>query len=289
MKVSDFLLIEELTDAIYSKVRFLCDGKKLSDIKAIFPTSEFASNSNGSCEVDVGISSELPLYNGKDISLRNGRNQCQNYRSENLNCGDSGVLLLCNGCKMVKFCSRECQREYWSVHKEYCEGIQMMESTMESKRAEAIERMGVDAFEGENARNVWGNVFGRVYCYARRFVADAYFEMAHEEDYDHIYETGLAHYLELLRLNHTDAQGLRKTVPFVLIKLEREDDCYNFVKWWMSKDANGEHDWSHRENSEEGDWLWFTNQDRFENPSLLLESHPGSDSLAPLSHCWYSS
>lgn len=36
------------------------------------------------------------------------------------NCGDVGDLLRCSRCRNIFFCSAECQRAYWPLHKSEC-------------------------------------------------------------------------------------------------------------------------------------------------------------------------
>ena len=57
--------------------------------------------------------------------------------------------------------------------------------------------------------------------------------------------------LALLRYNVGDNQGVRYEVPSVLLYLNRDDDCFQYIKWWtynyssryqrgMGNDAGGE-------------------------------------------------
>jgi hypothetical protein len=65
------------------------------------------------------------------------------------------------------------------------------------------------------------------------------------------------HYLECLRLSMNDNNGLRFALPFVLLRLNREDDAYCFCRYWIFK-MNHERESDrrlHRE-SNEGDWIY---------------------------------
>ena len=140
---------------------------------------------------------------------------------------------------------------------------------------------GAEALEGENVGHIWGIPFLRDYCRARVFLADKFLYMAHMEEVEHIYQKGLGNYLELLRLIHRDNMGLRDKVPFTLLNLNREDDAYNFLKWWITIDSNGIYDWSKvPQNTKEGDWLWLRGQNRYEDPKSVLNSEATSASLA---------
>ncbi len=75
----------------------------------------------------------------------------------------------------------------------------------------------------------------------------------------------MAHYLELLRLNHSDNQGIRHKVPFLLLSLNRDEDAYNFIKWWETIDPEGNYDWGEPPASQEGEWMYLKSQDTQED------------------------
>ena len=37
------------------------------------------------------------------------------------------IFMQCSGCKVVRYCGRQCQREHWSRHKRLCQAIQQLE------------------------------------------------------------------------------------------------------------------------------------------------------------------
>lgn len=42
----------------------------------------------------------------------------------------------------------------------------------------------------------------------------------------------LEHTLDLFRLNRSDNLGVRNLVPSLSIRLGRDQECYDFLKWW---------------------------------------------------------
>jgi hypothetical protein len=78
------------------------------------------------------------------------------------------------------------------------------------------------------------------------------------------YEFVLAEYQELMRLAHGDNMGIRNFAPFAWLNLGKDDDCYNFIKWWVEIDSEGNYDWGEPPQSREGDWLYLTGQDKME-------------------------
>ena len=43
------------------------------------------------------------------------------------------VFMQCSGCKAVRYCGRQCQKQHWSRHKCLCQAIQQLEAERTSK------------------------------------------------------------------------------------------------------------------------------------------------------------
>ncbi|KAJ5730181.1 uncharacterized protein N7483_004689 [Penicillium malachiteum] len=54
-------------------------------------------------------------------------------------------------------------------------------------------------------------------------------------------ETQLEHLMDMLRLCHSDNMGLRSLVPALMLRLNKDQRCYDFIKWWAT-DRPG-YDW----------------------------------------------
>ena len=57
-------------------------------------------------------------------------------RAECSNCegsGDSG-LRKCTGCRIVKYCSKQCQREHWHKHKETCQYLKSISGAVNNSK-----------------------------------------------------------------------------------------------------------------------------------------------------------
>ena len=70
---------------------------------------------------------------------------------------------------------------------------------------------------------------------------------------------------------HGDNLGLRDKVPFVLLSLNRDEDAYNFIKWWETIDPDGHYDWGKPPASQEGEWLYLRDQNIFEDLLSLVD------------------
>ncbi|KAB5550780.1 hypothetical protein GE09DRAFT_1287542 [Coniochaeta sp. 2T2.1] len=51
----------------------------------------------------------------------------------------------------------------------------------------------------------------------------------------------LDHLMDMLRLNRSDNMGLRDKVPALFLRLGRDQECYDFMKWWTTPDDD--YDW----------------------------------------------
>ena len=175
----------------------------------------------------------------------------------------------------MKYCSVDCQKVDFNNHKRHCRVINKLttatEAFAEELRNETYDGEPLNYFESEfTVGRFWGLVDTREYCWTRSQLAHQICEMGravHKEGSGPkpIIECGLAHYLDLLRLVHSDNQGLRNKVPFILLYLNREEDAYNFIKWWETIDPDGHYDWGEPPKAKEGDWLYLTSQDVFED------------------------
>ncbi|KNC75623.1 hypothetical protein SARC_11857 [Sphaeroforma arctica JP610] len=95
----------------------------------------------------------------------------------------------------------------------------------------------VDMFVAHTG-HFWGIFETRDYCRARLGLATDLSYLAHEYEVKPLLEKMLDHRLELLRLIASDDLGLRYTVPFDLLNVNRDADCYTFIEHWVKK-ANG--------------------------------------------------
>lgn len=54
----------------------------------------------------------------------------------------------------------------------------------------------------------------------------------------------LEHFTDMLRLNRIDNQGVRDIVPHLMLRLGREQECYDFLKWFATTGKRRDYDWS---------------------------------------------
>ena len=80
-------------------------------------------------------------------------------------------------------------------------------------------------------------------------------ELAHETQTKEAWTLVAEHYLECLRLNLGDNNGLRFEFPFVLLRLNRDDDAYCFCRYWITFDDRDDESGTHS-SSQQGEWIY---------------------------------
>ncbi|KAI8947763.1 hypothetical protein F4801DRAFT_559572 [Xylaria longipes] len=150
-------------------------------------------------------------------------------------------LLLCSGCKVVHYCSVDHQKKHRPKHKAACTFIIKSREKLEKEEATLRAHPGdipppTNVSENGVGR-FWVLTETRGYMKARFAAADALLQI----DTIKAVEKALAHFQDMLRLCRSDDLGIRDIIPSLLLRLGREQECYDFLKWWAVIDD--EHDW----------------------------------------------
>jgi hypothetical protein len=65
---------------------------------------------------------------------------------------------------------------------------------------------------------------------------------------------------------YSDKERVQRSALFTFLYLGRDDECYNFIKWWDTAwipwIPHDRRDWAHWYNSKKGDWMYLTGQDK---------------------------
>lgn len=52
-----------------------------------------------------------------------------------------------------------------------------------------------------------------------------------------------SHIMDMLRLCRSDNMGVRDLVPALCMRLNRDQDCYDFIKWYGTTGQDMNYDW----------------------------------------------
>lgn len=163
------------------------------------------------------------------------------------NCSNAGTSK-CGKCKLAFYCSRECQVAHFGEHQAtLCKGVtRCMKLIAKEERQLRIETPGIfgDGAHGEwdGVGNFWGIFESRDYMRARH----KYFLFLDQVGTAATIEEALRQGRDMLRLCRGDNLGIRSLMPAMLLVLrsyDRMQECYDFVKWWMTGDPDGRYDW----------------------------------------------
>ncbi|KAK4212577.1 hypothetical protein QBC37DRAFT_388682 [Rhypophila decipiens] len=141
-------------------------------------------------------------------------------------CKTTEGLLRCAGCNTYFYCSREHQAQDRPTHKGTCKAIKDAK-----KQTDDIEGKLRAKNEFEiNPGNFWRNTPQRLYLNARFIHAETLIRSWRRQGI----EDALAIYLGMLQHDRADHQGCRHLIPAPYIRLGRDQECYDFLKWWAT-------------------------------------------------------
>ncbi|KAI8623570.1 hypothetical protein F5Y19DRAFT_468400 [Xylariaceae sp. FL1651] len=150
-------------------------------------------------------------------------------------------LRLCSGCKVVYYCCSNHLMEHLTQHEAKCTSIAKSRAKLDKEEATLRAYPG-NPFETGVGR-FWALHETRDYMRARFAAANALLQI----DTIKAIKKALAHFQDMLRLCRSDNLGIRDIIPGLLLRLGREQECYDFLKWWATIDDkhhyNGRYDW----------------------------------------------
>ncbi|KAI8891659.1 hypothetical protein BC833DRAFT_613537 [Globomyces pollinis-pini] len=158
-------------------------------------------------------------------------------------CHKTEKVSKCSRCKMAFYCSEDHQQLDFKTHKKYC--VKIKKTTIELNNQERyLREMPADfslpenVFE-EGAGHFWGIMETRDYMRARGQVIASLDGLGTITSL----QAELVHSLDCFRLCRSDNMGFRFLTPAVFLRLDKVQECYDFIKWWCTCDPDGRYDW----------------------------------------------
>ncbi|KAJ5143094.1 uncharacterized protein N7515_001881 [Penicillium bovifimosum] len=154
-------------------------------------------------------------------------------------CGQQNDLLQCAGCKVLLYCGRDHQVAHRPSHKSACSALRRARKEEEALRNHPGDfALPEDPFTN-GVGHFWGLYDTRDYMRARFALVDAMTKINSTESV----EAQLGHLMDMLRLCRSDNMGVRDLVPALMLRLNKDQECYDFIKWWFIVGDDSHFDW----------------------------------------------
>lgn len=165
-------------------------------------------------------------------------------RPECQQCGKEEQLSRCKGCMVVHYCGLDHQASHWSEHKSTCSSIKKRRNVVEKEVERLNSLPGNSTFQSRPFENSVGHFYGIMET--QKYMRDRYAlaETLGKANTRTAVRAMLDHLLDMLRLNLTDNMGLRSWAPALYLRLGKDRECYDFMKWWVDADPIGDYEWS---------------------------------------------
>lgn len=175
-------------------------------------------------------------------------------------------LMKCGGCHAIRYCGPAHQKADRPRHKSSCKLVKNAREELAREEAALRARPG-DEYLPENpfetARgSFWRWRPTRPYMEKRYILTAALLNIRTET----AVETALEHSLEMLQLNRGDNQGIRSQVPGLYLRLGREQEAWDFIKFYATTAAASDYSWG-----PEDPFLDLHDEDIFERPEPYAE------------------
>ncbi|KAL8655723.1 MAG: hypothetical protein Q9210_000704 [Variospora velana] len=181
-------------------------------------------------------------------------------------CSSSNNLSPCDACKVILYCSREHQVSDRERHAPECKVIECARAVLEREEQTVYDEPGDGLFVPANPFETsvgyfWGIIETRDYMQARLTLVEAILKV---KTFDAV-ESAAHHLRDMIRLSRMDDMRVRDLLPALYLRLGRDQDAYDFVKWYITTDHEALFDF--------GDvhlpYLDIVDADVFESPTYL--------------------
>ena len=184
-------------------------------------------------------------------------------------CGNNGKLLRCSGCKVTSYCNQQHQVSDRLEHAKKWNAVKQARNKFEKEEQALREYPGGGFWQAYPLENCVGHFWGilptRDYMRARFGLSDALLGI---QTFGAV-NAATEHIRDMLRLCRSDNMGVRDIYPHCLLRLGRDQECYDFVKWYATT-GQGSYDWGNMSLP----YLDIVDADVFESPKYVCRKYP---------------
>jgi hypothetical protein len=143
----------------------------------------------------------------------------------------------------MHYCNAEHQKLHFPKHKSYCSHVGLARTKMETEEKRLREFPGdfmtvADPFTN-GVGHFWGILETRTYMRLRFGLVEALSEIHTHDSVAAQYD----HFRDMIRLSRGDNMGVRLQVPALLLRLDRDQEAYDFIKWYQTTGQSRDYDW----------------------------------------------
>jgi hypothetical protein len=143
----------------------------------------------------------------------------------------------------MHYCNREHQKAHFPSHKAGCSGISKAQALVDEEEQELRNHPGdwmtpPHLFDNSVGR-FWGIMATRDYMRARYALVEAKKKVKTRDSV----QAQLEDIMDLLRLCRSDNLGLRQLAPALMLRLDKDQEAYDFIKWWATTGDSDDYDW----------------------------------------------
>lgn len=191
--------------------------------------------------------------------------------------GSTAGLSNCSACKVLPYCSPEHQVKHRNAHKAACTKIKRARAAHDIEKQKLQDLPG-DFMTAANpfetvAGHFWGVHETRPYMRAHYGLVEAILKVKNKK----AVQAAEAHFVYMLRLCRSDNMGIRDPVPFQMLCLGKDQECYDFIKLGETCDPDGTYDWGDMDLP----YLSVKDADVYEAVECIFN---GAESFPSLSH-----
>ncbi|KAH8891928.1 hypothetical protein GQ53DRAFT_719733 [Thozetella sp. PMI_491] len=157
-------------------------------------------------------------------------------------CKTQENLVFCGACKVVSYCGPAHQESDRDVHDAQCKVVEISQRTLDEEEARLRDLPGnwqspENIFEN-GVGNFWRIITTRNYMDYRLQLIVALLDIHTVE----AVQVALAHIMDMFRLSRCDYIHLRDRAPSVMLRLNMDQECYDFIKWWITRGIKHDYD-----------------------------------------------
>ena len=168
-------------------------------------------------------------------------------------CGTTqGSLLRCSACQVLYYCGASHQAADRKRHKKGCDTLKKARKDYANEE-KALQEYRPPSWNNQNLFEVgvgcfWGILDTRDYMRARHRLVDTMLESFGGPGgrADAVQEAS-DHFMDMLRLCRSDNMGVRDKVPWLYIRLNKDQAAYDFMKWHATTGSEPRRDWDNME------------------------------------------